>query len=184
MARRGGGGGGGGGGGEAAAARRRRGGGARGARGGGEPAASVSTAGMVRTSARLVAGEWPWFAVAFVCLAINCASNLTLPSYQGLILDSVIGQHRARFRNQIVLYVSFSVFTAVSGAVRALCFQTAGRRIAYTMRTRVFAALVTQDIEYYDRTTSGKLVSLLTRRARARFARFSRATTTPSETRR
>ena len=61
--------------------------------------------------------------------------------------DSHVVEGAPHILTRHTVLVSRQVATAFTGAVRQLCFASAGRRIAYTMRTRVFRALVTQDVE-------------------------------------
>lgn len=61
-----------------------------------------------------------------------------------------------------MLYLAFSGGAAVTSAMRAACFQITGRRLACTLRNRLFAAIIRQDISFFDNNKSGALTSRLT----------------------
>ena len=67
-----------------------------------------------------------------------------------------------RFRKMLELYLVFSVGTAATQALRALCFQVVGRRLPCCSRKRLYAAILRAEISYFDSTASGTLTSRLT----------------------
>ncbi|KAH8065621.1 ATPase [Aureococcus anophagefferens] len=109
-----------------------------------------------------MAPDWWLVLTALVCVVGSGGAALALPSYQGEIIDAVYARQRAKFQNRLLLYLVFSVGTAVSQALRALCFQVTGRRLACALRNRLYRAILSQDVAFFDATASGTLTSRLT----------------------
>ncbi|KAH8067812.1 ATPase [Aureococcus anophagefferens] len=78
---------------------------------------------ILRHVGALMAPDWWLVLTALVCVVGSGGAALALPSYQGEIIDAVYARQRAKFQNRLLLYLVFSVGTAVSQALRALCFQ-------------------------------------------------------------
>ena len=106
--------------------------------------------------------SWWLVATALACVVASGVASLALPSYQGKIIDAVYARDRSRFRKMLELYLVFSVGTAATQALRALCFQVVGRRLACALRNELYAAILRAEISYFDSTASGTLTSRLT----------------------
>ena len=151
---------------------RGRGGGGRGrgrgrGRGGGRPGPAqteveITNWDIVREAAKLMRPSWWLVATALACVVASGVASLALPSYQGKIIDAVYARDRSRFRKMLELYLVFSVGTAATQALRALCFQVVGRRLACALRNELYAAILRAEISYFDSTASGTLTSRLT----------------------
>ncbi|GBG80484.1 hypothetical protein CBR_g30946 [Chara braunii] len=96
------------------------------------------------------------------CLLVTAGSSLILPNYQGSILDRVIQSDVPGFRADVVLLIAFSFVNGVFGGIRGLCFSMVAKRVLKTLQDRLFRGVITQDIAYFDATTSGELTSRLT----------------------
>jgi ABC-type multidrug transport system fused ATPase/permease subunit len=99
--------------------------------------------------------------IAFTCLTINSAASLMLPNYQGKILDFVVLNDRASFASHVMIYLGLSIILGLFGAVRSLCFNIIGRRIANTIREKLFKKMIIQDIAFFDGYHTGNLTSRL-----------------------
>lgn len=122
----------------------------------------ISTSEILRQTARLLAPDWPYIVVALSCVCASGAASLAIPNLQGRIIDSVYQKDRNAFRTRLLQYLAFSVGAAVTSALRAMCFQTTGRRLSCTLRNRLFASIVRQDVSFFDNNASGTLTSRLT----------------------
>ncbi|KAJ1454402.1 P-loop containing nucleoside triphosphate hydrolase protein [Pelagophyceae sp. CCMP2097] len=109
-----------------------------------------------------MAGDKQLILVALACILVSGAAQLALPNYQGRIIDAIYHKDRGAFRKRLLLYLGYSGAAAVASALRALCFQLAGRRFACRLRNRLWKAIVNQDVSFFDRTASGTLTSQLT----------------------
>ena len=118
---------------------------------------------IVREAAKLMRPSWWLVATALACVVASGVASLALPSYQGKIIDAVYARDRSRFRKMLELYLVFSVGTAATQALRALCFQVVGRRLACALRNELYAAILRAEISYFD---SGRSTSRLTQDVR------------------
>ena len=110
---------------------------------------------------RLAAPDWSLFLVAFACLGVNSLASLLLPRVQGGILDAVVRGDPASFRDEVTWLLGVSVASGVFGALRGLCFNLVGRRIACHVRNNLFRGMIRQDIAYFDAASTGDLTSRL-----------------------
>jgi len=86
-----------------------------------------------------------------------------MPHFQGQILDAIIGADEDQFYSLIKLYFLLSLGVGLFEAIRALCFNLAGRRMAMSIRNDLFRAVMRQDIAFFDSSTVGDLTSRLGR---------------------
>ena len=105
--------------------------------------------------------EGPLLAAAMTCLAATTAATLTLPHYQGRILDTVWRGDAIAFRRDVTMLVLYSIASGAFGGLRALCFNLVGRRLAFDVRNSLLRALLTQDIAFFDAAATGDLTSRL-----------------------
>ncbi|CAM9638358.1 unnamed protein product, partial [Hapterophycus canaliculatus] len=109
----------------------------------------------------LASPHWPYFAAAFVCLALSNSARIALPNFTGGILDKVVNEDESGFKRDIVFFVILSAFTGAVGSVQRLCFRLAGVRMAIGARNKLFRGVISQDVAFFEGTTSGKLTSRL-----------------------
>ncbi|CAB1110551.1 ABC [Ectocarpus sp. CCAP 1310/34] len=123
---------------------------------------NLSTLTYFKRALRLAGPHWPFFMVAFACLAISNTARIALPNFQGGILDKVVNGDDEGFKRYIVLYIILSAITGTIGSVQRLCFRLAGVRIAIGARNKLFRGVISQDVAFFEGTTTGKLTSRLT----------------------
>lgn len=102
--------------------------------------------------------EYPKIIIGFLALIVNSVTNLSFPWLLGNALD------RADMDDlSTVLYTSAGYFVAGSIAswLRVYCLGTATESIANRLRLILFDSLLDQEMEYYEYTQVGELVSLL-----------------------
>jgi hypothetical protein len=111
---------------------------------------------------KLVQGEWRLFAGALVCLL--CANGLSLfaPSLQGSILDAVVHSSYGDFNKWVLIYLLVSLCSGFIGGLQSLCFSIVGRKLANTIRCRLYKGIIVQDVAFFDGNASGQLTSRLT----------------------
>jgi len=105
--------------------------------------------------------------VAFGCLLVNQGTRLLLPQTQGAILDSVIRTDRGAFTRNIQMYILYSVLTGLFGAIRSLCVDIVGKKMSNEVSNKLFGAIVTQDIAFFDGNNTGQLTARITNDAQA-----------------
>ena len=113
-------------------------------------------------SIKLASSEWKLFIFAFVFLILTSLANLALPNTQGSIVNMIIENNHHEFLVHLKIYIIVMVALGVFNGIKGLLFMIVSRRIAFHARTRLFSALISQDVAFFDGTTSGRLTSRLT----------------------
>lgn len=111
---------------------------------------------------KLAKGEWKLFLFAFVFLVLTAFANLALPNTQGAIVNQIIENDRDEFKVHLKIYLCVMIALGVFNGIKGLLFMIVSRRIAFHARNKLFAALIRQDVAFFDGTTSGRLTSRLT----------------------
>jgi uncharacterized membrane protein len=96
----------------------------------------------------LVSEEWVILTVALLSLCVYNGVNLWTPSLQGTILNSVVEGDYSSFNYWIRLYLFASIGIGVIGGIQSLCFNIVGRKLANTIRKRLFKGIIVQDIAF------------------------------------
>ena len=106
--------------------------------------------------------EWDLFAAAIPCLLISNGLSLLLPFYQGKILDAVVNYDKNDFTKSLVWYLGISVSLGLFGGFKVLLFNIIGRKLANTIRVKLYQVMIVQDVAFFDGNSSGRLTSRLT----------------------
>ncbi|MEZ5462193.1 ABC transporter transmembrane domain-containing protein [Dokdonella sp.] len=105
---------------------------------------------------RLLISGWLFF------LAISSAATLTLPAAARFMIDRGFGQTDPGLLNAgFIGLFGVAVIMAIAGASRYFFVTLLGERVAASLRTRLYAHLLTLDQAFFERTRSGELVSRL-----------------------
>jgi len=99
--------------------------------------------------------------LALLMMLLASGANLVLPHYQGKILDNVIQQDYIDFYLDIKLFLAFSAAVGLFGGIRNLCFNIIGQQMQTEIRDVLFTSVMTQDIAFFDGTTTGDMTSRL-----------------------
>lgn len=105
---------------------------------------------------------WRIVAVSIGCLIVNQLIRVSLPNYQGKVLDSIVNKNSGNFWYNIQCYCALSAITLVLGSARSFCSMLVTRNLTMGMREHLFAKLVYRDISFYDGTTVGSLTARMT----------------------
>lgn len=108
----------------------------------------------------LVFAERLVLAFASVCLVIAAVSQATIPHFIGKALDAVKDNKSVgdSLKGLVIGALGYAVFSAMRGS----SFILLGARVNVRMRSRLFAAIVNQDIGFFDKTKTGDLSSRMT----------------------
>jgi ABC-type bacteriocin/lantibiotic exporter with double-glycine peptidase domain len=106
----------------------------------------------------LIKPEFPKITIGLIALIINSITNLSFPWIIGKAIDSAGTENLYDF-----LRVSAPYFLVGSLAswIRIYFLGLATENISNKLKLEFFQALLSQDIEYYESTTLGEIVSLL-----------------------
>ena len=107
--------------------------------------------------------EWRGLGVGMIALALASGLNLFFPS---IIRSFLKGELGLTLEKDLFLATCFliSLFAlqAVCFYVRHLAFTSAGMRIVYKLRERLFGAILKREVEFFDNSQSADLLSRLT----------------------
>jgi ABC transporter fused permease/ATP-binding protein len=122
------------------------------------------------TLKRLYALAWPErmpLGLATVFLLISSVGNLAFPKAAGSLFDEALLKNAVGAvdlsrvdRLALILIVVFAA-TAVASALRFTIFSKAGERIVNRLRGRLYEALLSQEIGFFDSQKTGELSSRL-----------------------
>ena len=111
---------------------------------------------------RLARPEWRQLALGTVFLAISSAAGLVYPRGIQFLLDGALGDPTGESidRAAIFLVVVLAV-QAVTTSLRYVLFTTAGERVVARLRRDLYAAILSQEIAFFDERKTGELTSRL-----------------------
>jgi ABC transporter fused permease/ATP-binding protein len=112
--------------------------------------------------ASLARPELGVLAVATVALAISSGMNLVYPLAVQWMVDAINGhQGWIGFNAAAGLLLTLFLVQSVFAMVRSWLFTVAGERVVARLRSDLFAAVLRQDIGFFDQTRTGELTSRL-----------------------
>jgi ATP-binding cassette subfamily B protein len=100
--------------------------------------------------------------IATLALLISSGTALAFPQAVRMMVDTLSGERLAISldRGALLLLVIFAIM-AVFAMLRAWLFTAAGERIVADLRSRLFDAILRQDIEFFDHSRTGELTNRL-----------------------
>jgi ATP-binding cassette subfamily B protein len=106
--------------------------------------------------------ELPRLAVATFALLVTSAMGLAFPQAIRFMVDA-LAEERAPFSldNAALLLVGIFAVQSVFAMLRAWLFTVSGERIVTDLRSRLFHAILRQDIEFFDTSRTGELTNRL-----------------------
>ena len=113
----------------------------------------------------LSAPDWRYILFGFVNLAIAAGATTVIPGLIGQIVDGISspdgGGMTPAVRRTMLELLGASIAAAVFAGLRGYAFTLALARLKVRLRDRLFRSLLTQDIAFFDTTSSGALLSRL-----------------------
>lgn len=106
----------------------------------------------------LAAPEYPKIALGLLALIVNSVTNLSFPWIIGRALDQAEAEELKTF---ILGSAGYFLAGSVASWLRVYCLGTATENIANTLRQKLFDSFLVQDMEFYEKTQLGEIVSLL-----------------------
>ncbi|KAH6568556.1 hypothetical protein BASA62_005353 [Batrachochytrium salamandrivorans] len=141
-----------------------------------EPAISGAAAGSDANASSMPSQRIRWHELAslmypdrmllafgLIALLLNSATILAMPYFFGKVVDAVSTPKDSMvFMRQIMIELVIVFFlSGITGFARSLAFTLPGYRIVKRIRCRVFQAITMQDIAFFDKTSTGELISRL-----------------------
>jgi ABC-type multidrug transport system fused ATPase/permease subunit len=125
-----------------------------------EPKRPINMANAWREARELVWQHRGQLALGLLLMLINRLSGLVLPASSKVLIDRIVGQHRADLLVPLALAVGVATLVQ-AGTTFALSqvMSIAAQRAIMTMRKRVNAHVQRLPVSYFDRTQTGILIS-------------------------
>lgn len=111
--------------------------------------------------------EWPALVLGFCLMIAGEAAGMIPPLVLARAYDIVVSVEDPSVQREVVrekMLTVFAIFMSgqLAGWLRGSIMAIAGERVVARLRTRLFSAILQQEIGYFDKTKSGSLVSRLT----------------------
>lgn len=106
--------------------------------------------------------EWKRLAAATVFLVAGGAAGLAWPQIVRVLIDAAVAGGRETLDRAVLAMAVIFAVQGVAVALRYYLFSVAGERIVTRLRETVFAAIVEQEIGFFDLRKTGELTSRLT----------------------
>ena len=122
---------------------------------------------------------WPTLVAAVTCLVITQGLQIFAPNVQGSIFDGILAYlknpegGRSKFEYAMLTYVIINILQGCFSGLKALAQELVQRRMACSVRLKLFASVVRMDISFFDTMHTGQLTSRLTNDASNLDQRFS-----------
>ncbi|KAL0487883.1 ABC transporter B family member ABCB1 [Acrasis kona] len=102
-----------------------------------------------------------WLLAGTVALALSSAASLVLPTYIGIMIDSVTKNEEDSLNSVVFRLFLIVLVVGIATSFRAYCFQIAGERAVSNLRTTLFNTIIVQEIAFFDNTKTGELLNRL-----------------------
>lgn len=96
-------------------------------------------------------------------LAVNAITNLSFPSLMGKVVDGLGHNEGSEGRRFRIVTASMFVVGGVASWVRLYCMGTATASIKNRLNKALFNSCIDRDLETYDKTTTGELITIFER---------------------
>ena len=98
--------------------------------------------------------------LGFLMLIVSSVTTVIVPFFFGSVVDAALNYPDLTEMNKYVI-IMFLVFFggSIAGGIRSWLFEVAGQRVVARLRRQVFAAIIRQDIEFFDTNRTGELTS-------------------------
>jgi ATP-binding cassette subfamily B protein len=110
----------------------------------------------------LAVPEWRRLAAATAFLIVGGAAGLAWPQVVRVLIDAAVAGGQETLNNAVLAMAAIFAVQGVAVAFRYYLFSVAGERIVTRLRESVFAAIVEQEIGFFDLRKTGELTSRLT----------------------
>ena len=102
------------------------------------------------------------FIIGLTALTTNSITNLSHPWIIGQAVDKAIkGQNNTQFKVFLITSSTILLIGSISSWIRVYCLQTINYRMMNRMKESLYQSYLSQDIEFFDETKSGELITIL-----------------------
>ncbi|EFA86548.1 ABC transporter B family protein [Heterostelium album PN500] len=112
--------------------------------------------------AKLSKPELPLILCGMIALIFSSFSSLAIPAFFGQIVQVLSASRDINtLNNSTLALVIIFLIGSLSTSIRAYLFTLAGQRFVARMRKELFAAIIKQDVAFFDQSRTGELVNRL-----------------------
>jgi len=112
---------------------------------------------------RLISLSYPeryYLTIGFIMLVVASITNVVVPYFFGAVVDSALNYPDLKQMNTYIFYMMMLLLLgSIAGGLRSWLFELAGQRVVARLRKQVFAAIIKQDIQFFDINRTGELTS-------------------------
>jgi ABC-type multidrug transport system fused ATPase/permease subunit len=116
---------------------------------------------------KLVATHLGAVTLGLLALVAGNACDLALPRVAGAALDAAVASDRAEFGHAVRVSAGLQAASGALGGIRGACFATSAAHVVAALSVSVYAALLRQDVAFFDAASTGDLLSRLTEDVKA-----------------
>jgi ATP-binding cassette subfamily B (MDR/TAP) protein 10 len=113
---------------------------------------------LFRRLLSFISPDLPRIAVGLLALTVNSITNLSFPWILGRALDNAATENLQEF---LLNSAGFFLAGSVASWIRIYCLGTATENISNRLKSLLFKSILFQEMEYYETTPLGEVVSLL-----------------------
>jgi len=99
------------------------------------------------------------FFLANLGVLITAFTQTSIPFICGKIVDSITKKDSSELFDLCFKFVIVAVTTGIFGFLKGFCYDLLGSRVVRDLRLKLFEKLIHKDVEFYDTTRTGDLVS-------------------------
>uniref|UniRef100_A0A7E4VA36 ABC transmembrane type-1 domain-containing protein n=1 Tax=Panagrellus redivivus TaxID=6233 RepID=A0A7E4VA36_PANRE len=104
-----------------------------------------------------------WFLMGFFFLSVYSFARVFQPYYTAQVIISIVDMHSmADVFQAVSIMAGLAVISTIMGGLRDGCFDYATSLISRKMRGDLFTSIMSQEVAFFDGTTTGEIVSRLT----------------------
>ena len=122
----------------------------------------LSQGAYLRWAFSLVSTHAASVTIGILCLLASNACDLALPRVGGAALDAALTGDSPAFTSALRTSAGLQVASGALGGIRGACLASAAAHVACALSVRLYAALLRQDVAFYDAASTGDLLSRLT----------------------
>ena len=105
--------------------------------------------------------------LGLLSLVAGNACDLALPRVAGAALDAAVASNHAEFGHAVRVSAALQAASGALGGIRGACFATSAAHVVAALSVSVYAALLRQDVAFFDAASTGDLLSRLTEDVKA-----------------
>jgi len=109
----------------------------------------------------LSAMDRPYIAVGLLCFVIHSMARLLWAVLYGELIDAVYHGDSPEIHKILLKFIAVILFQGIFDIIGAFCLELAASKLGTRLQRLTFSLLVEQDIGFFDKSKTGKLMTIL-----------------------